>query len=212
MQHALWSRARRGWFCWMLHASCFLRCRQAHEARHQGRCDRRDSFAATHGRALVETAMACARLVLLVRCSTCCVPFACRQAHCQVLHGRALRQLHGLAGFADDDAHHVSVQALVVGSGTASCVLAWTRMLTCPLLRSIPARYRRAENCGAPQMQFADQVEPSLFGNRDMYAQCNCSVQLPRVVSSGQLRGSFGSLHTGAGPRGSCPQGHALHN
>ena len=33
-----------------------------------------------------------------------------------------------------------------------------------------------SENCGAPQLQFVDQVESSLFGNRDMYAQCNCAV------------------------------------
>ena len=104
------------------------------------------------------------------------VSFACRQAPLPSLHGRALRQLHGLAGFAGDNAHHVSVQALVVGSGTASRVLAWTRMLTCPLLCSTDARYRRAENCGAPQLQFVDQVESSLFGNRVMYAQCNCAV------------------------------------
>ena len=55
------------------------------------------------------------------------------------LHGRALRQLHGLAGFAGEDAHRVSVQA------------------SCPLLCSTDARYRRAENCGAPQLQFVDQ-------------------------------------------------------
>ena len=42
----------------------------------------------------------------------------------------------------------------------------WTRMWTCPLLCSTDAPYRRAENCGAPQLQFVDQVEPSLFGNR----------------------------------------------
>ena len=37
---------------------------------------------------LVDLAMACARLVLLVRCSTCCVHFACRQARlwCWQLH------------------------------------------------------------------------------------------------------------------------------
>ena len=38
------------------------------------------------------------------------------------------------------------------------------------------ARHRRAENCGAPQLQFVDQVESSLFGKRDMYAQCHCAV------------------------------------
>ena len=53
---------------------------------------------------------------------------------------------------------------------------AWTRVLTCPLLCSTDARFRRAENAGAPQLQFVDQVESSLFGNRDRYAQCNCAV------------------------------------
>ena len=52
----------------------------------------------------------------------------------------------------------------------------WTRMLTCPLLCSTDAPYRRAENCGAPQLQFVGQVETFLFGNRDRYAQCNCAV------------------------------------
>ena len=72
--------------------------------------------------------------------------------------------------------HITSACRLFVGSGTAACVLVWTRMLTCPFLCSTDARYRRAENCGAPQLQFVDQVEPSLFGNRDMYAQCICAV------------------------------------
>ena len=80
-----------------------------------------------------------------------------------------------MAGFACDGAQHVSLQALVVGSGTASRVLAWTRMLTCPLLGSTDARYRRAENCGAPQLPFVDQVETSLFGNADRYALCICA-------------------------------------
>ena len=35
---------------------------------------------------------------------------------------------------------------------------------------------RRAENCGALQLQFVDQVGSSLFGNRDTCAQCNCAV------------------------------------
>ena len=51
-----------------------------------------------------------------------------------------------------------------------------SRMLTCPLWCSTDAGYRRAENCGAPQLQFVDQVESPLFGNRDSYAQCNCAV------------------------------------
>ena len=67
-------------------------------------------------------------------------------------------------------------------------LLAWTRMLTCPLLCSTDAWYRRAENSGVPQLQFVDQVETSLFGNRDRYAQCNCAVvSCQWVVSSGQL-------------------------
>ena len=41
--------------------------------------DQKNSFAATNGRALVDLAIASARLVLLVRCSTCCVHFACRR-------------------------------------------------------------------------------------------------------------------------------------
>ena len=101
---------------WMGYAPCFLRCRQAHDARLHGRYDLRDSFAATHGRALVDLAMAArARLVLLVRCITCRVRFACRQARCQVLHGHALRHLHGLAGFLGYLAHR-GVFPLIVGS------------------------------------------------------------------------------------------------
>ena len=50
------------------------------------------------------------------------------------------------------------------------------RMLTCPLLCSTDARFRCAGNCGAPQLQFFDQVESSLFGNRHLSAQCNCAV------------------------------------
>ena len=84
-------------------------------------------------------------------------------------------------GFAGDDAHHVSVQALVLGSGTAFRV-ASDKDVDMPVVCSTDARYRRAENFGAPQLQFVDQVELSLFGN------------------------------TGAGPKGSCPQGRDPRN
>ena len=47
-----------------------------------------------------------------------------------------------------------------------------SRVFTCPLWCSTDARYRRAENCGGPQLQFVDQVETSLCDNRDRYAQC----------------------------------------
>ena len=53
------------------------------------------------------------------------------------------------------------------------------------------------------QLQFVGQVEPSLFGNRDLYAQCNCAVcswQGGRVV--------HGALHTGAGPGGHVDSPH----
>ena len=50
-----------------------------------------------------------------------------------------------------------------------------SRVFTCPLWCSTDARYRRAENCGGPQLQFVDQVETSLFDNRDRYAQCYCA-------------------------------------
>ena len=36
-------------------------------------------------------------------------------------------------------------------------------------------RIRLAEYCGAPQLQFVDQVETSLLDNRDRYAQCFCA-------------------------------------
>ena len=44
----------------------------------------------------------------------------------------------------------------------------------------------RAENCGAPQhLQFVDQVESPLSGNRDMFAQCElCSFQLSLALDS----------------------------
>ena len=51
--------------------------------------------------------------------------------------------------------HITSACRLVVGSGTAPRVLSRTRMLSCPLLCSTVALYRRAENCGAPQLQYS---------------------------------------------------------
>ena len=65
---------------------------------------------------------------------------------------------------------------------------AWTRMLSCPLWCSTDARYRRAENCGAPQLQFVDQVESSLSGNR--HVRTVQTVQRSALSGSGQLRGS----------------------
>ena len=65
---------------------------------------------------------------------------------------------------------HITSACMFFGSGTAARVLAWTKMLTCPLLRLTDARYRRALNCGAPQLPFVGQVDTSLFGNRDRYA------------------------------------------
>ena len=88
-----------------------------------------------------------------------------------------------------------------LGTGQSVQLPAWIRMLTYPLLCSTDARYRRAENCGAPQLPCVDQVEASLFGNRDRYAQCNCAVVSYHgwclLVS---WRVVFGALHTGAGP------------
>ena len=64
---------------------------------------------------------------------------------------------------------------------------------TMPVVVLDRCRYRRAENCGAPQLPVVDQVEPSLLSNRDRYAQVQlCSRQLPWLVSPGQLRGSLG--------------------
>ena len=74
-------------------APCFLRCRQAHDARHHGRNDQRDSIAATHGRNLVDLAMACARLILLVFYTSRCV---------SSLFGRPV-MLGIMAGFNQDD-------------------------------------------------------------------------------------------------------------
>ena len=69
------------------------------------------------------------------------------------------------AGFAGDDAHHDRLSLL---SAVAQHPVSFrTRMLTCPLWCSTDARFRRAENCGAPQLQFVDQVETSLLDNRD---------------------------------------------
>ena len=106
-------------------------------------------------------------------------------------------------GFAGDDAHHVRVHALVFGllhsipcpcsrfmsvhggvAGSRSLFRNRDRYAECKLCKDVDlpvvvldrCRYRRAENCGAPQLQFVDQVESSLFGNRDMCAQCNCAV------------------------------------
>ena len=113
-------------------------------------------------------AVACARLVCLLRCTPRCVPL--------IVGLRRQQWWLYTAGFA---------------GGTASRVVAWTRMLTCSLWCSTDARYRRAENCGAPQLQFVDQVERSLFDKRQVRTVQLCSRQLPRVVSPGQLRGSF---------------------
>ena len=53
----------------------------------------------------------------------------------------------------------------------------------------------------------------SVWQQRDVRTVQLCSRQLPWVVSSGQLRGSFqGRVCTGTRPARSCPQGHGPHN
>ena len=71
-----------------------------------------------------------------------------------------------------------------------------------------PTTTTRAENCGALQLQFVDQVELSLFGNRHIRTVQLCSRQLPKVVSSGQLRRSFWGPAHRCRARGACPQKH----
>ena len=132
--------------------------------------------------------LACAGLVCWLRCNSRCVP---------LFVGLVDNGGRYTAGFAGDDAHHVTVQALVFGSGTASrvlldkdvdmprVVLDRCPVLTCRKLWSLAVAVRRSARV------------VSVWQQRHKRTVQLCSRQLPRVVSSGQLRSSFRALHTG---------------
>ena len=128
--------------------------------------------------------MACVGLVCWLRCTPRCVPL--------IVGLRRRHRWQYTASFAGDDAHHVSVQAFCRQWHSIQCPRFYKDVdIPAVVLDRCPVN-RRAENCGAPQLQFVDQVGPSLFGNRDRYAQCNCAVcSWPGLLSRGQLRGSL---------------------
>ena len=100
-------------------------------------------------------------LVCWLRCTLRCVPL--------IVCLRRRQRWQYTAGFACDDAHHVSVQ---------TCCRHW-HSTPCPCLdKDVDMPVVVLDSCPVltcrktvPQLQFVDQVEPSLFGNRDMCAQ-----------------------------------------